>query len=254
MGSLRAAAAGIMRAVITPLGGDLRFTRDDVPGLNDTGTGVEYWRDGLERRMPRYWELTWRGRVLVRVRSDHNARAYWRRRRDLIALIEEMNTRSLLPRLDAGSTVLEPGCNVAQNLWEISQRWNCHVVGVDIDRGALAEAEKRSWRHGAEFAWGNVLDPETLARFADRQFDLVLTRWHLIHLPSGDAKRRYVSELKRIGRRGLVLEPTSPDKSGQIEWRQKDTYCVSWDDWEGWYGLRRFQPTVPLDYTDVFYW
>jgi SAM-dependent methyltransferase len=254
MGSVRAAAAGIVRALITPLGGDLRFTREDVPGLTGTGTGVEYWREGLERRMPRYWELTWRGRVLMRMRSDHNERAYWSRRRDLITLIEEMTARSLLPRLNADSNVLEPGCNVAQNLWEISRRWNCNIVGVDIDREALAEAEKRRWRKGAQFTHGNVLEPDTFARFSDKQFDLVFTRWHLIHLPAGDAKQRYVRELKRIGRSGLVLEPTSPGKAGQIEWRQQNSYCVSWDDWEAWYGLRRFQPSVPIRYTDVFYW
>ncbi|HEU5197088.1 MAG TPA: class I SAM-dependent methyltransferase [Methylomirabilota bacterium] len=254
MASLRAAAASIVRKVITPLGGDLRFIREDVSNLNGSGTGVEYWREGLERRMPRYWELTWHGRVLVRVRSHHNERAYWRGRRDLITLLEEMNARSVLPPLEASSRVLEPGCNVAQNLWAISRRWNCEIFGLDIDRAALAEAEKRPWRRPAHFAHGNVLEPGTLARFADQQFDLVLTRWHLIHLPAGEAKQQYLRELRRVGRRGLILEPTSPGKTGQVEWRQKDTYCVSWDDWEGWYGLRRFEPTVPLAYTDVFYW
>ena len=254
MGFFRAAAARIVRAVITPLGGDLRFTREDVPGLEGTGTGVEYWREGLERRMPRYWELTWRGRSLMRVRSDHNERAYWARRQDLLTLIEEMSTRSLLPRLHAGSNVLEPGCNVAQNLWEISRRWNCNIFGVDIDREALAAAAQRRWRKAAHFTDGNVLEPDTFAKFSDKQFDLVFTRWHLIHLPAGDAKQRYVRELKRIGRSGLVLEPMSPGKTGQIEWRQQDTYCMSWDDWEAWYGLRRFQPAVPIRYTDVFFW
>lgn len=254
MGSLRVAAAGILRAVIAPLGGELRFTREDVPGVAATGTGVEYWREGLERRMPRYWELAWRGRVLMRLRSDHNERAYWRRRRDLVVLVEEMAARSLLPPLDARSKVLEPGCNVAQNLWELSRRWDCQIVGLDIDREALSAAQRRRWRRPAHFAYGNVLEPGTLSRFVAQEFDLVLTRWHLVHLPAGEAKRRYIDELKRVGRRGLVLEPTSPAKTGQIEWRQKDTYCVSWDDWEGWYGLRRFQPSTPIPYTDVFYW
>src|SRR2546430_1658547 len=124
MGSFRTVAAGIIRRVVAPLGGDLRFTREDVPGITATGTGIEYWREGLERRMPRYWELTWRGRVLMRMRSDHNERAYWRRRRDLIVLIDEMNRRGILPALTSETRVLEPGCNVGQNLWEISERWN----------------------------------------------------------------------------------------------------------------------------------
>jgi hypothetical protein len=60
MGLVRVAAAGVIRTIIKHLGGDLQFTREAVPDLPGTGTGVEYWRDGLERRMPRYWELTWR--------------------------------------------------------------------------------------------------------------------------------------------------------------------------------------------------
>jgi Methyltransferase domain len=254
VGLVRATIGGFLRTFIRPLGAKLQFTRDDVPGLHATGTGIEYWRDGLERRMPRWWELTWRGRVIMRVRSHHNERAYWRRRRDLIRLIEEMNLAALLPLLQSHSLVLEPGCNVAQNLWEISQRWNCEIYGLDIDREGLEQASKRSWLKPAYFSHGNVLEPGTLARFSDRQFDLVLTRWHLIHLPSGEPKTQYVQELKRIGKAGLILEPTAPEKTGQIEWAQKGRYCLSWDDWERWYRLKRFVPKVAIPYTDVFYW
>ena len=146
--------------------------RADLPDLPGAGTGIEYWRDGLERRMPRWWELGWRERVLVRVR----------------------------------------------------------------------------WRHN------EVLEPDTVARFADGQFDLVVTRWHLIHVPSGEAKVRYVRELKRIGKAGLILEPTAPDKTGRVDWAQKGTYCLSWDDWARWYDLTPFVPKVAIPYTDVVYW
>jgi hypothetical protein len=239
---------------VRPLGANLTFTRDDVPDLPGGGTGIEYWRDGLERRMPRWWELRWRGRVIVRMRSHHNERAYWRRRRDLTRLIDEMTEAGVLPSLGAHSRVLEPGCNVAQNLWEISRRWNCEVHGLDIDREALAQASRRRWRRPASFVYGNVLEPGTLAPFADRQFDLVVTRWHLIHVPSGEAKARYVRELKRIGKAGLILEPTAPGKTGRVDWAQQGTYCLSWDDWARWYELTPYAPKVAIPYTDVFYW
>ena len=61
-------------------------------------------------------------------------------------------------------------------------------------------------------------------------------------------------ELRRVGKAGLILEPTATERTGQVEWRQKGTYCLSWDDWEGWYGLKRFEPRIPLPYTAVFYW
>jgi SAM-dependent methyltransferase len=254
VGLFRTAIAGILGKVTTPLGGKLQFVREDVPELRGRGTGVEYWREGLERRMPRYWELSWRGRVVLRLRSDHNERAYWRRRRDLVRLIDEMNAKGLLPPLHGNSHVLESGCNVAQNLWEISRRWNCEIHGLDIDREALAQAAKRPWRKPAHFVHGNVLEPSTFEKFRDHEFDLVFTRWHLIHVPPGEAKHHYLRELKRISRAGLILEPTSPDKTGQVEWRQENTYCVSWDDWEGCYGLKRFVPKVSIPYTDIFYW
>jgi hypothetical protein len=46
--------------------------RADLPDLPGAGTGIEYWRDGLERRMPASGSWGWRERVLVRVRSRHN--------------------------------------------------------------------------------------------------------------------------------------------------------------------------------------
>ena len=133
MGFVRTSIAGFVRTCIRPLGASLQFVRDDVPDLHEAGTGIEYWRDGLERRMPRWWEVKWRGRVLIRIRSHHNERAYWRSRRDLTDLIDEMTAAALLPPLQSSSHVLEPGCNVAQNLWELSRRWRCHVHGLDID-------------------------------------------------------------------------------------------------------------------------
>ena len=63
MGLVRAAGAAILGAMIRPLGATLQFVREDVPDLDAAGTGVEYWRDGLERRMSRWWVLTWRGRT-----------------------------------------------------------------------------------------------------------------------------------------------------------------------------------------------
>jgi len=254
MGLVRAAGAAILGAMIRPLGATLQFVREDVPDLDDAGTGLEYWRDGLERRMSRWWVLTWRGRTIMRVRSRHNERAYWRRRRELVRLIDEMNAAALLPALGPNSHVLEPGCNVAQNLWEIGRRWQCEIYGLDIDREALAQAAKRPWPRPAHLFEADVLESGALEKFSDHQFDLVVTRWHLVHLPPGERKQRYVRELRRVGKAGLILEPTATERTGQVEWRQKGTYCLSWDDWEGWYGLKRFEPRIPLPYTAVFYW
>jgi len=39
-----------------------------------------------------------------------------------------------------------------------------------------------------------------------------------------------------------------------VDWAQNGTYCLSWDDWERWYGLKRFVPEAAIPYTEVFYW
>ncbi len=243
----------VLRGVLRPLGVEVQFVRGSLPPPREA-SGIEYWRDGLERALPRWYELTWRRRALLRIPTRHNERAYSRRRDDLLALIDEMAAASVLPPLRADSKVFEPGCNVAQNLWDLSRRWGSEVEGLDIDRSAIDRAARRRWRRPARFSVGNVLDAGALAAFADGRFDLVLTRWHLIHLPAGESKRRYLTELRRIGRAGLILEPFDAAKVGRVEWAVHGTYCLSWDDWAEWYGLRRYTPRVPLPHTEVFYW
>jgi hypothetical protein len=240
------------RAVLRSLGAEIRFVRGDLPPRAQPATGIEYWLEGLERQMPRWYEILWHGHTLIRVRSRHNERAYWRPRHDLVRLIEEMQAAAILGLLNPAARVFEPGCNVAQNLWELSRRWRCQVVGLDIDAGALSAAARRRWPRPPQFILGNVLDAGTLARFPDGYFDLVFTRWHLIHVPQGEAKQRYLAELRRIGRTGLVLEPVNPAKTGTVEWASHGTYCLSWDDW----GARftPFHPKKKIHDTAVFYW
>jgi hypothetical protein len=242
-----------MKRALRPFGFQINFVRGEVTAPS-TQTGIEYWRDGLERQMPRWYEITWRGRRIIRVRSAHNERAYWRPRRDLINLIEEMTDKRVLPSLHPGAKVFEPGCNVAQNLWDICERWDCAPYGLDIDQWTIAQATTRRWKRRPRFFVANVLDPGTLSRTPKGHFDLVLTRWHLIHVPASDSKRRYINELRRIGKAGIILEPFSPSKAGQLEWAAHRSYCLSWDDWVSWYGLNHYRPTTAIPYTEVFFW
>jgi SAM-dependent methyltransferase len=253
MSQIRATAMQVIRSVLRPLGVEISLVRGSLPP-QPQATGIEYWRYGLERALPRWYEVTWHRRAVIRIPTHRNERAYWRRRDDLLELIEEMTAASILKPLRPDTKVFEPGCNVAQNLWELSRRWGCEVYGLDIDQGAIDKAAKRGWRRPARFFVGNVLDGGTFTAFADGHFDLVLTRWHLIHVPPGESKRRYLAELRRIGRSGLILEPFDSEKVGQVEWAAQGTYCLSWDDWAAWLRLKRYTPKVPLQHTDVFYW
>ncbi len=79
VGTIRTGLVGGMKRALGPLGFQINFVRGDVTAPS-TQTGIEYWRDGLERKMPRWYEITWRGRRIIRVRSAHNERTYWRPR------------------------------------------------------------------------------------------------------------------------------------------------------------------------------
>jgi hypothetical protein len=229
---------------------------DAVPAGAAPGTGREWWADDAYTRVPRWYEVTWRGRTLARIPYRESIKGnYFKPADDLVSLVREMAAVGL-PALEASSRVLEPGCNVGRNLWALRRAFDCEVAGLDISARAIATATDEIWKGAARasFAVADVLDPETFRRFPDGHFDLVLTRWHLIHMPAGPAKRAYVGELQRVGRAGLVLEPVRPSATGQVEWAAGGRYCLSWDDWERAYGLTRFTPRTRLEETEVFYW
>jgi SAM-dependent methyltransferase len=244
-------------AMLAKVGLGVRVRRDvERVGARPDATGVEWWKEDLYTRVPRWYEVVWRGRTLARIPFRESIVGnYFKPADDLVRLVRELVDGDRL-RLDAGSRVFEPGCNVGRNLWWLRREFGCEVSGMDISARAVETATTRLWKgpDRARFVVGDVLTPGVLSGFPDAHFDLVLTRWHLIHLPAGEPKTAYVGELKRIARALLILEPTRPGSTGRVERQAGGTYCLSWDDWERAYGLAPFAPAAPLADTSVFLW
>lgn len=230
----------VPRWVAVPVGrldGQVATSGDDL-----VERAMLWWKDDAYTQLPRRQHLRWMGinwssRTVHRtIKGDYGGPAD-----DMVALIEEMQGAGLVPRLTASSTIFEGGCNIGRNLQFLQDRFHCAVVGLDISEGALRERES-IWhtRSRHQFILDNALTTEFFDSCADQQFDLVFTRWHLIHIPRSDAKRRYVASLKRIAKTLVLVEPAR-EGSSEVTLFQGGTYTLSWDDWAREYGLTEYR-------------
>lgn len=103
------------------------------------------------------------------------------------------------------------------------------------------------------FLLDDVLTTQWFASIADGQFDLVLVRWHLLHIPPSLQKRAYVAQLKRIGKTFLVLEPASPEAIGTVQWEFDGRICLAVEDWGKEYELTEIIADPPIENTRVLY-
>jgi ubiquinone/menaquinone biosynthesis C-methylase UbiE len=172
-----------------------------------------------------------------------------------VALIRELTTAGIVPALDARSRVLEGGCNLGRNLWAIRQAFQCDVTGMDISPTAIKTAREKIWAKldRVTLVEDNVLTSKWFDGIPDRHFDLAFTRWHLIHIPRGPEKSKYLENLKRISKTFIILEPVSEDRTGTIQCQMDGRICHSWDRWSLDYDLTEYQARTPLENTAVFY-
>ena len=218
---------------------------------------MQWWKDDAYTRLPRQQRLRWMGmnwatRTVHRtIRGDYGGPAH-----DMVALVDEMQRSGVMSPLTAQSSVFEGGCNVGRNLQFLQDRFGCAVAGLDISEGAQRERDA-IWRDRSRhrFILDNALTTDFFDSCPDRSFDLVFTRWHLIHIPRSDAKRRYVAALKRIAKTCIIIEPVR-EGSHDVQLYQGGTYTLSWDDWGPDYGLTEYHLPAGLSMgqdTRVFY-
>ena len=102
-------------------------------------------------------------------------------------------------RLQGGEAVLDAGCGMGADVFDLAQRVGPagRVVGIDVSEVMIAEARRRAagLQLPVEFEVG---DAQQL-RFADARFDACRTERMLMHVP--DAERAF-SELVRVTRAG----------------------------------------------------
>lgn len=114
-------------------------------------------------------------------------------------------------RLTSPLSVLEVGCNVGANL-----RWladgNRRVVGVDVNRGAIAVLERDV---------SGVTGVEAPARslpFGDREFDLTFTMGVLIHQPE-ESLGAVMDEMVRCSRRFVLVGEYHGSETEEVPYR-----------------------------------
>ncbi len=229
-----------IRVLRRPVGGRLI----DCTVVQDGNLCVEetkrYWKDNLYTQTTRSRSLRWLGRTWwTRPYYETIESAYARPLDEVLRVFRDLARRGVMPEITSQSSILESGSNLGRNLWCLASRTGCYVTGVDISVEAIALARRKFYAspkipyNHALFFEGDVLQPWTFAGFPNQAFDVVFTRWHLIHLPRSDAKDAYLKELQRIGRTVVLIEPPLPTfaKVGTIETYSQGTYCLSWDDY-----------------------
>lgn len=106
-----------------------------------------------------------------------------------------MNT-DFLGDLDKELSILEVGANVGVQLELLRQQGFRELLGIDINRNAIAEAKKLHPEVKIQEASGLEMP------FEDNSFDLVYTSGVLIHIAPQDIAR-FISEMHRVSRKYL---------------------------------------------------
>ncbi|XTD83184.1 class I SAM-dependent methyltransferase [Proteus vulgaris] len=104
----------------------------------------------------------------------------------------------------SSSQVLEIACNMATTSIEIAQKYGCHIIAVDMDEKALANAQ-----HNVESAQLSHLIQLTKANalslpFPDNSFDVVLNE-AMLTMYTDKAKAKLVKEYYRVLKPGGLL-------------------------------------------------
>ena len=98
--------------------------------------------------------------------------------------------------INENSKVLEIGCTNGFSSLEINKLTNCKVIGIDINRNSVENANARILENGLDpkrisFEYGNV---ENL-RFNDSEFDLIICGNAMSFVSD---KSKAIEELKRV--------------------------------------------------------
>jgi hypothetical protein len=232
----------------------LRMAADIKTGSAKPEDAVQWWADDHYVGFESMKALRWAGVNWVRWSYQKFPDAYFAPADDIVTLIREMTAAGIVPPLGATSRVLEGGCNLGRNLWAIRHAFQCEVTGMDISPTAIKTAREKIWAKldRVTLVQDNVLTSSWFDTIPDRHFDLAFTRWHLIHIPRGPEKSRYLENLKRVSKSFIILEPVSPERTGTIQCQMDGRICHSWDNWALDYGLKEYRAQTFLENTAVF--
>ncbi len=120
-----------------------------------------------------------------------------------IKLIEQF--LSMLPK---SPKVLDAGCGSGRDSRILNEK-GAKVTGLDISKGLLEEAEKRS--KGIEYVEGDI----TAMKFPDAFFDGVWSHASLVHLESIEDVKKALREYNRVLKQGGILHVFTKEQLGE---------------------------------------
>ncbi len=144
--------------------------------------------------------------VGTRVRERHwSARSfgkgYWNNR-------DHISKHFLAERIAAFSpinSILEVGCASGPNLYVLAKKFpQAQIMGIDINQEAIEYGNMQFAQEGISNVKLLVGRADSLEKFSDRAFDIVLTNALLIYI-GPDKIKEVISGMLRIANRALVL-------------------------------------------------
>jgi ubiquinone/menaquinone biosynthesis C-methylase UbiE len=116
-------------------------------------------------------------------------------------------------RLEAGMKVLDIGCGVGTDAFDLAERVgpSGHVTGADFSEYLVAEAIRRAAGRNLSVSF-EVGDAQNL-RFPTETFDAVRTERMLMHVPDAE---KAISEMARVLRRGGMMAVIDFDWESQF--------------------------------------
>jgi ubiquinone/menaquinone biosynthesis C-methylase UbiE len=118
---------------------------------------------------------------------------------------EHLVRYKLAAKLAAGKTVLDIACGSGYGSKILSEAGAAKVIAVDINKEAVAEAEKRYGAEDLLFKSGNAEKIEE----ADETFDLAVSFETIEHLPDAE---KYLAEISRVLKKEGMALISTPNK------------------------------------------
>lgn len=95
------------------------------------------------------------------------------------------------------SRVLEIACNMATTSIDIAKRFNCHIIGIDMDKSALSKAKQNVIKNNVSQLVDIQQADASKLPFADNSFDVVINE-AMLTMYADKAKARLLNEYFRV--------------------------------------------------------
>ena len=102
------------------------------------------------------------------------------------------------------SRVLEIACNMATTSIDIAKRFNCHIIGIDMDKSALAKAKQNVIKNNVSQLVDIQQADASKLPFPDNSFDIVINE-AMLTMYADKAKARLINEYFRVLKPGGKL-------------------------------------------------